>query len=121
MNKCAAFLYQDYYCYGIKRSFAGLYDDDEDALSCIRGTRDVKINLELFDLESCEFQRYRWIPLYEDHGKYEEGPSLKRICWLTHRWDETKPQIDLEWDGDVRRWGHNNVFYDAGEWKWNEE
>jgi hypothetical protein len=102
----AAFVYRDYYCYGIKDSFRGLYSDKEDALSVIRGTRDDYVNMELMDMETAGIEKYNWIPLYDLNG-----------TGLTHSWDKSRPEIVLEWDGDVRKYGHNNIFYEAGEWK----
>jgi hypothetical protein len=101
----AAFSYRDYYCYGIKNSFRGLYNTEEEALSVIRGGGGDE-NLELMDLETAGIKKYRWLPLYEENATNV----------LTHRWDKTKPEIILEWDGPVRKYGHNNIYYEAGDW-----
>lgn len=114
----AAFVYDDHYCYGIANSFAGVYKSRKEATEIVRGDRFSRQNLEIMNLSTFGITRYTWVPLYEYAHRYDirDGKHFD-IETLKHRWDETKPVIDLEMDGPVRRYGHNNVFYEAGEWE----
>jgi len=105
----AAYVYDDYYCNGIRSSYRGLYQDEEEAKLMLRGDRHDKQNLELFDLITHAYSLYKWESLYELDG----DNSLV----LTHRLYKDTPKIAVEWHGDNQRYGEHNVYYDAGYWK----
>lgn len=109
-----AFIYDTYYCHGVKESFAGAYADREEACERLRGGRWEFQHLELMDSDTFGITVYEWLPLYNYKYWYLAGGEKKET--LTHSWDETKPVIELEWDGN-RRYGHNTIFFDAGRWK----
>lgn len=128
----AAFTYGDYDCHGIKRSFRGLFESSEQIVSTIRGGRSGDDNMETMDMETCEFHSYKW----EDTYHFHKDPTMPNaepgsdVCrqWLTHKWkaktgtlkeiaERDYPDIELKWDGRWRgRYGHNEIFYLAGEW-----
>jgi hypothetical protein len=111
----AAFVYDDHYCRGIADSFAGVYDSREEAKQRVRGDRWNHENLEIMNLKTFGITCYRWVPLYNFESK-RGGPSSNDGT-LTHSWSKDMPVIELVWDGEVRRYGHNNPFFDAGEWR----
>lgn len=68
MNRYFAFLYQDYYCYGIGVSSVGNYNSVEDILEYICGKKGELENLEILDTVTGGFSRYRWKPKYIVEG-----------------------------------------------------
>lgn len=108
-----AFVYSDYDKYCPSDCFKGQYKDTEDALSTILGDRYDRHNLQLFDLSTLGWETYEWLPLYVYREKYIDNVDHH---YLKHRWDEKFPEFEITWDGEVRKYGHGQVFYDAGEW-----
>src|SRR5882762_8877653 len=113
----AAFIYDDYYCYGLRASFAGLFSNLSDAREFTLGGRYTRQNLEVMDLETCGISKYTWLPLYEViNGEWitRENGERVQVTHLKHRWDKDKPMLELVWDGDVRGYGQHQMHYDAG-------
>lgn len=114
-----AFVYDDYYCNGVRSSFRGQYDDAEQAKEMLNGGRWERQNLELLDLDTLKMTQHVWRPLYEYSDEYlrsEDNSEIKHREFLTHRWDKDIPVKEIFWDG-VRKYGPNQIYFDAGEWQ----
>jgi len=72
-----AFMYDDYYCWGVQTSFKGNYDSLEDATNTLRGNRYENQNLEVLDNESGAFHVFRWQPKYKLESKSYYVQTLK--------------------------------------------
>lgn len=114
MAAVIAFTYDQYYCYGIKSSFRGIYKTENDVFASIIGGRYEFQHLEIMNIETLGFKKYRWEPEYVYTEERQEDGSKKD--YLTHRWDTTIPVIEIKWDGEVRKYGHHNPVYYAGTW-----
>ena len=60
-----AFMYNTYYCWGIRQNYRGVYKDIDEALNSLHGDRYENQNLELFNDQTGEWGRYKWKPTYE--------------------------------------------------------
>lgn len=72
-----AFLYDNYYCWSPKKSFAGVYPTPDAAKEAVRGGRYEKQNLETMDMETYQFLKFEWTPAYET--KEEDGKEFFRL------------------------------------------
>lgn len=87
----AAFLYDNYYCWSPKQSFAGIFDTTEQAKKRILGSRWEKQNLETMDLATYEFKRFEWQPVY-DHKADRE--TKKQYFKLNYKNGGQAPEPD---------------------------
>lgn len=112
---CVAFVYRDYDRNGgVMDTFSGIYSDAEDARNALKGDRYDRANLEIMDLETCGFTRWRWTPLYVIEATRDAAGN--RVEALAHRWDKDKPNIPQIW-ADNRLIDSVKIFYEAGEWE----
>lgn len=104
-----AFVYGPYTGSGIRQYCSGLFGNQTDALVNVRGDRYDREFMELLDLETGGFERFKWEPAYE----WNDANNT-----LTHKWDNTMPVVTgLKWRSELHRYDSNNAFYDAGYWK----
>lgn len=90
-----AFIYNDYYCYGIQNSFAGRYADEKEAKNILLGDRyGQNCNLELLDLENCGITKFYWKPKY-DYKSENDKDYLKANWEGNSEWFEIE-KIDWE-------------------------
>jgi len=129
-----AFMYDDYYCYGIQKNFKGLYDDENEAKEQLLGSRSSNQNLELMDTDTYGFKSFRWSSKYDDKSEYiffdektglrikkENAPStaiLKSRNWLEEKYPaygEKKRIIEeynTEWEVVTSQEPKENRDYD---------
>lgn len=69
-----AFMYDDYYCWGIQQNFIGAWHEEEGILNFVIGATYENQNLEILDTETLGFKRYVWKPIFKE----------KRESYLRH-------------------------------------
>lgn len=127
----AAFVFKQYYMWGVKDNFRGIYDDEEQLLIMLRGSREYCF-LETMDLETLEFHRYEWQPTYElkdnrDPEVFLEkgtraGDLTKEVSHkLVQRWppDKKPPEVipfSYEWLENTVNTVAKMKYYE-GEWE----
>lgn len=113
----AAFLYDNYYCWSPRSSFAGIFDSKETAKECIKGGRYENQNLETFNLETYEFNRFEWDSTYEikdENGKqyfklkYKNGGGAPEPEWI---------EAEMRSCNDEEYSLESQTKFDAGKWR----
>jgi len=115
----AAFLYDNYYCWSPKQSFAGIFATKEIAKESVKGGRWENQNLETFDLQTYEFNRYAWDPIYEHK---EDRETKKQYFKLKYKNGGNAPEP--EWvEAEMRSCNSDKLSlesqakFDAGYWR----
>lgn len=117
----AAWVYDNYYCWGISSNYKGVYSDQEEALEVLRGGRWTHQNLELLDLSTLGFTVWKWEPIYEYNSEYldekDEDGTHKKKETLTKRYDKTAVPIELKYGyGGEKLDPDHQILFDAGYW-----
>ena len=120
-----AFLYEDYYCYGIRSSFAGEYSTEDSAKRSVRPGRGD--NLELLDTGTLAFKRYKWDSYYEirwgeyvDSGKFYQHtgePIQSRRGYIKRKYQNDAIEEELIYLGRYYQEWEQQEKLDAGYWK----
>ena len=128
MSNVLAFMYDDYYCWGVSQNYRGVYDDEEEALDSIIGGRNENQNLELLDLETKGFKLFTWQNTYdiEEIEKPDDVYDLKPHIGETKTLIRLKRHYNEKDFVDTTYWElnrHNGKYYHldkAGRWKRND-
>ena len=118
----AAFLYDNYYCWSPKKSFAGVFADVDEAKESLRGGRGENQNLETLDLDTYEFLRFVWNPIYE--RKEEDGKEFFKLCYKNGANAPEPEWIEAEYwppsAKDGRYSTETQAKFNAGIWSEND-
>lgn len=105
MTVCA-WVYDDYYCWGISQNYRGVYKDKDEALQMLRGSRHENENLELMDLKTNGFTKYRWKSYYKlvreriepGDPEHDSSGDTKNIReWLVYKYGKPEERVRVEY------------------------
>ena len=125
-----AFTHDDYDDVGISSNCRGVWNDDREVREFLRGGRYEKTNLEILDLDTMGFSKYRWHSMYEYRSECLANP-LPRAEWdskwcstitkhfLTLRYVEPKEEFEISYNEVQGK--YDDPRYYEGWWDWHLE